>query len=900
VSHQVGNEFFMPYVVVFRDRVAYDSAVATFGPADGPYVDMAPQVACDTFGFTLANTIGDPIYLYYNSVFFPGYVFFQDPAVTVNATQRSYLVDDARIRIDGHNWPDQTYSWRGLLMFQVGTGLSGGGATTFTTPTATLPARRWCDGFEMPGMLSSAGGENPNASSANERVHRHASRTPDGYGMNIRGADTGRTHTLTEYSGGGASAIRDSWERFYLRIIKRPGTNTANIARYISDNSSRSAMLCMDTDGRLALYNQTSGSASSLVGLMGQPLDVNRWYRIDVLMKFNASATGTCRVYVAGGLEISATAGGSAGAGVFHEETRMPHNTGGISSDALFEFEVDDWHNADIPSVLGVETLNSWDWQAGTHMQDTVPTGFGALHNSVAWNGNYRILIQNPGGDMVNELVSTTALSVIDAALGVDADDLNMSQLGMAAFMIGNATTLVGELGYNINGAGANYAAGTAVSGTLSSRLYTGPGTVLPTSLSSLSVLYRKANNAASTDVRMLQASIQYVGTWGEADGGVIASQINYAGHNGPYSPRPFGIGAPLTEAAVYVKGGTYTGNGTGQDIDFEYPVHFIYIRNLTTGAIARWWSSLMAGKCTLSIDTYEGGIVEVFGTAEGAWGMRVAGSSHANISGNTYEYVAYGDPGARFMLNGSGIHNSTNAPFTQDLPISTWTPTGAFIWDEIITVSSATAGLYSKGPGNQSGSASLLASAEAANILTFGVGNVIFGSTLCSSSSSNRAQNGLSLWRVNDELTNGVALQVLSYTGNASNPRTIDLTPASGRYPMLVYVQPMNGSGFFRDPSHTGSNSCGPTGANSTTAITGGGVDTITVNSSLNANGIVYNVFVIVGSPNAWENGEFWPVQPISPEAWPGVGGDAGWGGGGLGLGICGDSHGQFAPWAR
>jgi hypothetical protein len=89
--------------------------------------------------------------------------------------------------------------------------------------------------------------------------------------------------------------------------------------------------------------------------------------------------------------------------------------------------------------------------------------------------------------------------------------------------------------------------------------------------------------------------------------------------------------------------------------------------------------------------------------------------------------------------------------------------------------------------------------------------------------------------------------------------------------------VQPHNGAGFQRDPSHTGTTSTqvNPGTSNAATGITAGGIDTFTVGSALNTNGIQFDYFVIVGCDTAGNGGwsvncEHQPVTPIPPPEWP------------------------------
>jgi hypothetical protein len=139
--------------------------------------------------------------------------------------------------------------------------------------------------------------------------------------------------------------------------------------------------------------------------------------------------------------------------------------------------------------------------------------------------------------------------------------------------------------------------------------------------------------------------------------------------------------------------------------------------------------------------------------------------------------------------------------------------------------------------------------------------------------------QTTYSAWRTDDG-SGAVMVQITSYIGDGTGNRDISLIPVSLRYPGLAIVIPHSGATttIFRDPSHTGTNSGLMSGASNAVAnaIIGGGIDTLQVGSALNANAVVYDVFVIPGSPLGWEqfdwcsNFEPPPIYPPPPPVEP------------------------------
>jgi hypothetical protein len=123
------------------------------------------------------------------------------------------------------------------------------------------------------------------------------------------------------------------------------------------------------------------------------------------------------------------------------------------------------------------------------------------------------------------------------------------------------------------------------------------------------------------------------------------------------------------------------------------------------------------------------------------------------------------------------------------------------------------------------------------------------------------------------------------SYVGDGTASRTIAVDLA-GRRPAFALIVPHNGASIFRDPSNTGTTSnlmaISSYTNNASTGITAGGIDSISVGSALNANGITYEVLIfpggtVAGNGGFSQNGVFTPVEttvaPGSQYLQPGTG---------------------------
>jgi hypothetical protein len=511
------------------------------------------------------------------------------------------------------------------------------------------------------------------------------------------------------------------------------------------------------------------------------------------------------------------------------------------------------------------------------------------------------------------------------------------------------ATASNGKLGYNVNGAGAvdtTVTEGTSLA--YKSVLYPGGGLAALDDLSPLLLRYTHNATTDTCTLNSLVAMIEVLGCFCRADfrpnpeGGVYSSSRSYyAGdvvarkhfwytalasttplvdathaatapdpadpgssdrwalmdlpefprfvgqHNFPYRrcPNVLGAGAAPVSPVIF-HAGTYTGNGTAQDLTFRAPVNCLFIRALTSPAGISVWYPPMLGlhrvaeqRVTPLVVTQEEDptFVEVDGddAQQTRYRIRIiGGNSQVNQNTIVYQYLAIMDPGQRFMLNGALVHD-TNLALDADNNFidAAFTPEWAFIMFEG-SDGTTTIRLCAKGPGSAANDMQTWAANNVASSLAFGAGKLTTKSAFHGLSGTLGAAV-YSAWRRsdgNDDPGEPGVVAIGSYVGDGSASRSISIAPVSGKRPLFAMVF-NNGTsaGYMRDPSHTTTTSTQSGGTTDSNGITGGAVDGFSVGSNLNGNGIIYNWIVWFASSTAgnggWgTNGEYIPVEANAP----------------------------------
>jgi hypothetical protein len=802
-----------------------------------------------------------------------------------------------------------TYYWIGEFVLAADDGAS---TIDGIAITGIIPPRRFIEGFEVPGF-----GLGTLTNTSGLYVSPDAARHPGGLGLALRGAVSQYTIPLIGY---GHAIAAKQWERFYVRLRQLPSASTFFWNLDLAPNPLSGILLAVTATGQLALYTSNAAGVKTLNQVIpGATLEVwngdpmsDAWHRIDVM--YQVSGTPFFVMWFDGQVVVGTAAAsvltGSAGAVAATSITNS--NMGPVDAiDFGLYLDVDDWVGADIPTKVGDPTtvdLASRDFVSGSKIVRVSPTAFGATH-SANWTGDVRVLRQDVVGGInaptPAALACTTALAL--AAADTDADlvcDADPGSIGVAAITVHRDSkrgTTSGTLGYSLAGAADVMAAVTeGVVATKGSVLWPGPGAKDFVDVTPLGLRSAKGNDVTAAALYMLHAQAELVGKYTACDyrlaeilslGTLIPNTYGNTGsHNRPYPRSPWSIFGQAPPISPYiVKGGTYVGNGTGQDLTFRAPVHLFYTRPLVGNTGGYWWMSNALGAHT---SWQQGLSAQIMGeedpTFNGAPGddsqtlryrIRIAGGDlQCNQAATTYEYIAVMDPGQRFCTGVNWNHKLSGAVRTWPLPDPSFTPGWCFLQMEDYAAT-ATVRLYGKSSGNAAATLVPYSGGALANALTFGAGSVITDVALHALSPSNHA---LSFWRRDDgSQDTGIpgAVNFGSYVGDGAASRTINLAPASGRRPLFAIVFPETGGGVgrHRDPSHTGTNSSISTGTDTATGITAGGIDQFTIASGLNANGIVYSYFVLFADAtacnNGWGcNGEYAPVEPTAPGGglWP------------------------------
>lgn len=863
-------QYWMSYTIFFTDQSEYDFAIAFTGGSGT--MQTAPTNAAAVLGIPYPFPTGDMSTIakgiYFMAPFTPGaeFKYPNSTGIFVNEAQNAFLIPGQTIA--GSTGPDGRFDWVGNIVYQPA------GQVQDPIDYTPIPPRRWVVGFEQ--LSAQEGGTFSGGGSVAQRV---SSRTTEGQGFGIRGQNTPNsklTKTVAEY---GHAPTRSSWERFYVRF-KNPGAVNITFWHYQNSAAINSGGgLRYNTDGSVSIINIDSGSVETVLGSFIP--DPNKWYRFDTLVNFPSVGTnpGRFRGYVNGVYywDFQQTGSGIGTVG-FHSQSEIGKIT--TTADNSIEIDLDDWICADIPNRLGAESLDSVDWYLGSHVKKQ----FIESGTSVGYTGSIQAANQGVDPNTIattSTLTSTTSGALVDGVTNVtQVPNEPVLVIGPVAGVIGlNSTAALGtdgQLGYSIaGGAPVMTTVNELTTQNSTSVLVDGTGGQFPIyPFTPFNVRYTKSVDANSRTIFALQASLEYIGVWGREDNPDCPDfSNNILLHNNRLANTPFAYLGPRPDGSVYAYGLTYVGTGpnSSQDITLPAPPHFMWIRALTGGLNGvKYFASSVNGHLGITDRIVPNYPLKIwYDEITGLTKMRVVGNNaEINNTGIVYQIVGFCDPCMRFNITGAYNTSATGYPSkTRALPDPNFTPQFGFIQNEV-TSSSSSAGLSCKGPAHSGDTANFLNGTAIVSWGAFALGAI---TTKADVHYSTGAQTNYSLWRSADGPNCGfVMVQITSYVGDGTASRVIPLTPTSLRYPLFALVQPHNAVAYFRDPSHTGSNSArADTLGNSTTAITAGGLDTLTVGITLNAVGIVYEVFVICGDPLGWNNGTFGPPDCIPGDEW-------------------------------
>jgi hypothetical protein len=803
------------------------------------------------------------------------------------------------------------FYWRGVFIYDAPLEDTEPGGTA---ERDRIAKRRWVDPFAGNMAETASSGSSPGQRS----FSRDAGRHPDTIGFAYRGLTGERQHQVMENLGGGASTQRNSWERLYIRI-RKPALGM--VWRAAGSNLPFGAQIDLTPTGQLAVYNIASGPTKVLIGT-SEALDLNRWYKLDILLKFGGAGMapfaagdtdGRLRLFL-NGLEIlNFTSSPTVGIG--NTNTHSASFLGeGVTRDAEIDFGF--WMNAEYPKkadgTFGEPPLNGIDFVNGSRAVVIRPTGFAAGHGT--WVGDWRLLSQQPTRDasqtppVVQKLTSSTALDELQVTTDAPTALTIPQSLGMVAFTLcqqGHSNSgASGKLAYKINadarveiqmGAGGVLAEAVGSAGWVTA-LHAPSNVALPTPITALELHRVKSNDAVLSATVHLTAVAEVIGTFGQEDyDPSLPTELQMpfpelGHHNAPYPASPWARSVSPPFSPVIIHAGTYLGNGTAQDLAFRAPVHWLWIRReAAAGALgARWWSTMLGptfrGAQTPTPHLVPNALIDPdFGVPAEEEDqsqqtlVRIAGADpETNQSGQTYVYLAFEDPGQRFMIAGALMHGDANMPAVHALLNVDFAAQAAFLFHHGMG-NDLTDFMAFKGPGHAADALSRLddAGTLVPDGLSLGVGELTlragFGPTTF-------VQAAYALFRQDDNSGDPGVHRVIktgSYVGTGAGTLLVSLTPASGRRPLWAIVAPNGAMAHYKDGNHTGGNSNAMNGLQATNGIISGGIDQITVGTALNASGKLYNYFIFMGGEDGGPDGfsvlgEFIPVEPTSPADGP------------------------------
>jgi len=857
------------YILWFADLAEYNAAVAATGGGSG--FKKNPEYAAALLGITWPPAGGGPITGtkgILNAGPYNIYGYFPDPSVLPTNVDSVIVAPAAGYPPAFHPAGQYcTFQWYGVVVYSPNE-VTGG-----VPPATPMPQRRWIAGQEHTNTSHELGDGYTNFGS------REASRTMDGMGITICGNNTsGQMLRLVDAFRPGLTP-KNSWERFYIRVRSLPTAGTQRFWRFHTTiNSVNGGTIGITTAGEVIAENLPATGIYSTLGTT-TPLVLNKWYLIDVILNLPplAGDSGRIRVFINHVLAIDATNNSGGGIDFLSTHTYSAFADGAADADVILDF--DDWMGADVPEFGGVESLDSIDWLLGTHVRSAhVISG-----NMGTWSGDIGFANQffDPQFASNSTPNSTTPLDTIEGL--TDVTDTERfppgAVLGVASIASGvMATQLSGSatarVGYKLAGGATVWTDVTVnTSPNWKYGYYNPSGLTLPFIANPFSVLFEKANNVTNTFVYALAGLVEYVGIWGREDDPTLPIDLSNVSnfHNARFANTQWGYPnlGPVS-APTYAIGGTYVGNGTTQDIDLPAPVSFIWIRPLTGSSSGVYYIGphvsphiglQMRGVCNL--------IVRVWCDDTGQHKFTVTGSQiSSNANGVTFQYIAFCDPGMRF--NATGVFDApwTYASYSVPLYLSDFTPEAMIITPDYLENNTSTELYKYKGPGQVGTTGAKLGGGTAyANFGSFSAG--LFSALADSIGLNLRTQQVYSAWRMLDP-EGYLMVQLTGYIGDGTGFKVINLPHASGRYPLFAFVVSRSGTSYSRDPSHVGNHSTA-IGAlsDSTSAIVGGGIDQLFVGSTLNSNGVIYDVFVILGDSTGWNNGTFYPPGISAPGNW-------------------------------
>ena len=317
----------------------------------------------------------------------------------------------------------------------------------------------------------------------------------------------------------------------------------------------------------------------------------------------------------------------------------------------------------------------------------------------------------------------------------------------------------------------------------------------------------------------------------------------------------------PADNNDIQIVTGSFTGNGTWQDVAFADPTFkptLLIVRGELTGVVSneaiwcRWWNedgnqSLQAGSASFTGCT-KTGLTRVF---TGGFTVQ-GGTSGVNVAATTFHYCAVRD-NLRRLVDG-GIRGFATVGSPDNITIKTNHPTFGpnpgfagnvfLVWGVNSSVAGSLAYRDDTFVGDSSIFLDTLASAGSDRIQSQGLGAFQIGTTLTTNYTAwiGLANNG---FKVNKLFAYG------QYTGDGTNGRVIDASGQIGSAGAMMLIMPMNSDErfvkFYNDGSGTTARRW-DTGQARTGVFSFDTPGQFTVSvgvGSANSNGIVYHWFI-------------------------------------------------------
>jgi hypothetical protein len=799
-------------------------------------------------------------------------VFPQDssgwwPDITSSYNSQNFTLTFAGNGDPGTGFPNPypfntTFYWVGYFVY---IGFTGSQQNNSSGNPRYNGARRWVDGFEISGALMDGG------SGISNHNCREASRTPEGMGFALR-TNTGsvRTHT----NSAAAQAQRISWERFYVRIRTLPTGGDDNIWNLTgSVDGTGVYLLNINTSGQLLVYDEALVAyPGTQVGSASSALTVGVWYRVDIRTQFWTSAGSgattkkAISVYLNGVLAISGN-GTNGSFGNLHDSSNIGPIAGAVSRG--LECDIDDWIGADEAVVAGV-SYPGFDLTSGSHVRRIQNTGFGASNVGASWLSNGTAVVGDwrevSGIPKTGTPAMGLSSTVVSTTLQLATDYSDNVQYGCAAITMSilpnNVPGGAGQMGTNL---GALRAV-TLVGNTVASQeaiysIPSGTATEQLPALGTLTLTHVSSATAGTTVINAIFAFAEYLGAWGPEDVAGLTWPTRTGQMNSPFPTLHVNNAFFAPVGAVRIYSGTFVGNQTGQDYLMKLAPNWIWLRD--TGASASdggiWFTGMNAAHWLMA-QNYESDVAGdiKLATTGTSTQVPVGGlNTQSNINGRLYQFIAVSDLTGRNLLSAGMSHKAALVSGVNNIIDAGFTPDWLFMFIE--HVSTGTTGHYVKGPGHATDTASPIDGASVASVATIAAGLITSKSVI----QTDIPQTAYSAWRKADGVGGTQWFDAIQYTGDGAASRNIPLS-LGGKAPIFVIVTPHNARSIVRDPSHSGTNSMAIGSGNTTTGITAGAANQITVGLLANANLIVHEVFAIAGGTTAFTN----PTNPYVPAA--------------------------------